>query len=117
MKYLDNFSKRILTVSLSIMGLMLCASLFMSTVGPAQAGTTSSYDNGFYSNDFPETSAGKIMMDYTSVYDSGQEKVFYECLVWNSVTGKSKLYFYSYLDKKFKPYEDKVQLPRYPLDD
>ncbi len=116
MKNLDTFSKRFISVSLSVMGLMLCASLFMYTSTPATAGMSSSVVPEFAAKDFPPSSGGKIMMDYTSVHVPSQDKTYYETLVWNTETGESKLYFYSYDTKGFKAYEDNVQLPRHPLD-
>ena len=116
MKNLDTFSKRFISVSLSVMGLMLCASLFMYTATPASASVSGGTVPEFAKKDFPAGSGGQIMMDYTSVHVPSQDKTYYECMVWNTETGKSKLYFYSYTDKVFKVYEENVQLPRYPLD-
>ena len=59
---------------------------------------------------------GKIMMDYTAVHVPSQDKTYYECMVWNTVTGESELYYYSYSDKNFKKYEANVQIPSSPLD-
>ena len=55
---------------------------------------------------------GSIMMDYTSVHVPSQDKTYYECLVWDTYTGESKLYYFNYTDKLFKAYEDNVQLPK-----
>ena len=57
MKNLDTFSKRFISVSLSVMGLMLCASLFMYASTPANASITSGVVPEFAKKDFP-TSAG-----------------------------------------------------------
>ena len=111
MNKLDNFTKRFVAISLSIMGLILCSTLFVATISPANAGMSNAPTVLP-----PENGGGNIMMDYTSVHVPSQDKTYYECIVWNTVTGESKLYFYSYTDKKFKAYEDNVQLPRYPLD-
>ena len=119
MKITDHVTKRILAASFGVMGIILCATLFMQSIGPANA-TSSDYN-------FPESfdpatglsvgaADGQIMMDYTSVHVPSQDKTYYECMVWNTSDGKSRLYFYSYTDKKFKSYEANVQLPRYPLD-
>ncbi len=59
--------------------------------------------------------SGVIMMDYTSVHVPSDDKTFYECLIWNTKTGKSVLYYYNYTDSKFKAYSDDVQLPNDPL--
>lgn len=115
MKKRTNFVGVFTSISLSIMGIFLCASLFMYTASPAKATAVKSVAPGFALNDFPPASTGKIMMDYTSVHVPSQDKTYYECMVWDKVSGKSKLYFYSYTDKKFKPYEDNVQLPSSPI--
>ena len=115
MKHLDRFSQRFIAVSLSLMGLTLCATLFMATVGNANASNAS---NSNFTNSLANGAGtgGTIMMDYTSVHVPAQDKTYYEVLVWDTTTGASKLYFYSYDSKRFKAYEDNVQLPRYPLD-
>ncbi|HIP32347.1 MAG TPA: hypothetical protein EYG86_06265 [Crocinitomicaceae bacterium] len=69
----------------------------------------------FYAAEFPTSESGSIMMDYTSVHVPSQDKTYYECMVWNTATGKSVLYFYSFTDKKFKAYETNVQIPSMPL--
>tara|TARA_Y100000385_G_scaffold291545_1_gene370202 strand:+ start:1371 stop:1784 length:414 start_codon:yes stop_codon:yes gene_type:complete len=116
MKNLDTFSKRFISVSLSVMGLILCASLFMYASTPANASITSGVVPEFAKKDFPASAGGSIMMDYTSVHVPSQDKTYYEALVWNTETGQSKLYFYSFDSKTFKAYEDNVQLPKRPLD-
>lgn len=62
-----------------------------------------------------ENTSGTVMADYTSVHVPSQDKTYYEVLFWDTDTGKSKLYFYSYTDKIFKAYEDNVQFPSEPL--
>jgi hypothetical protein len=116
MKNLDKFSKRFISVSLSVMGVLLCASVFMYSVAPAAAGGSNGNVPEFAKSDFPPGATGSIMMNYTSVHVPSQDKTYYECMVWDTQTGKSRLYFYSYDSKKFKAYEDNVQLPNSPLD-
>jgi hypothetical protein len=62
-----------------------------------------------------EEAGGRVMMDYTAVYIPSQDKTYYECMVWDTKTGVSKLYYYNYTDKNFVAYEDNVQLPVTPL--
>jgi hypothetical protein len=107
---MDQLSQRILTVSLSIMGILLCTTLFFATISPASANSSPSANNG------SAMETGRILMDYTSVHVPSQDKTYYEVLVWDSVTGASKLYYFSYNDKTFKAYDDNVQLPSNPLD-
>lgn len=120
MKITDNVTKRILAASFGIMGIILCATLFIQSVGPANASSTTDFE---FPNSFDSktglslgSESGSIMMDYTSVHVPSQDKTYYECMVWNTSTGKSALYFYSYDTKAFKKYEDNVQLPSRPLD-
>ena len=86
---------------------------FVATINNANASNENlplpTYQSG-------EVSNGQILMDYTSVHVPSQDKTYYEVMVWNSKTGKSKLYFYNYTDKTFEAYEDNVQLPSNPLD-
>ncbi|MFT5779571.1 MAG: hypothetical protein ACI837_002530 [Crocinitomicaceae bacterium] len=115
MKNLDKFSKRFLSISLSVMGVLLCASVLMYSVAPAAASGSNSNVPEFAKKDFPPAGTGSIMMNYTSVHVP-QDKTYYECMVWDTQTGDSKLYFYSYDTKAFKAYDDNVQLPSNPLD-
>lgn len=112
MKYLDNFSRRVIAISLSLMGIILCATLFVATISPANANSSSNLPLPALPSG---SGSGGIMMDYTSVHVPSQDKTYYEILVWDSNTGKSKLYYYSYADKAFKSYESNVQLPADPL--
>ena len=109
----DLMSKRILAVGVAVSAVLVSASLFMFSIQPASASGDSNDPTMLMS---PPATTGSIMMDYTSVHVPAQDKTYYECMVWDSQTGKSKLYFYSYADKKFKAYEENVQLPTYPLD-
>ena len=111
MKNLDNFSKRVLALGVTIMGVTLCATLLVATINRVSAtGTASTPMPSVLSEN------GRIMMDYTSVHVPSQDKTYYEVIVWDTQTGRSKLYFYSYTDKTFKAYEANVQLPASPLD-
>lgn len=113
MSKLDQFSQRVLTISLSLMGLILCTTLFFATVSPAAAEQNRPTN---FPSLAPGDGYGKIMMDYTSVHVPSQDKTYYEVIVWNTETGVSKLYFYDYESKGFKAYGGNVQLPRNPLD-
>ena len=106
----NKISFRILAVSFSFMGLILCTTLFMATVSPANANSNPVMSAA------PAAENGRIMMDYTSVYVPTSDKTYYEVLVWDNVTGVSKLYYYDYADKVYKVYDDNAQLPANPLD-
>jgi len=105
-------TKRIFTIFTGATMLILSVVALIYVAGPTYAS-----ENGAKSNFSAPMQAGggKIMMDYTSVHVPSQDKTYYECIVWDTETGKSRLYFYSYNDKKFKSYEDNVQLPPNPL--
>ena len=100
-------SKNIIKVSLALSIMFLSGSYFVSSLTPAKA--TESGINS--SPNFFAPSTGDYMMDYTAVHVPSQDKTYYECMVWNKSTGKSRLYYYSFSDKAFKAYEDNVQLP------
>ncbi len=111
MKHLDTFSQRILAVSLSLMGLTLCATLFLSTMTNANA---SEEDKNIF-NTTSGAGTGTIMMNYTSVHVPSEDKTYYEVMVWDTETGYSRLYYYDYTEKKFTAYGENVQLPANPL--
>ncbi len=106
MHYFSN-SKRIkmkLITRLSLLALLL----FSGNLLAVEAGH-------FYSADFMDSNDAYILMDYTSVHVPSQDKTYYECIVWDTETGHSKLYFYDFSEKRFKAYGDNVQLPSNPL--
>lgn len=109
----DVVSRRILACGIAVAMIFASASLFMFSISPAVANDSSALPMEFSS---AGDMSGNIMMDYTSVHVPSQDKTYYECMVWNTKTGESALYFYSYTDKGFKKYEDNVQLPSNPLD-
>jgi hypothetical protein len=41
-------------------------------------------------------SSQSLFMDYSSVHVPSQDKTYYECIVWDTNTGVSKLFFYDY---------------------
>lgn len=69
----------------------------------------------FYAADFMDSDEQHILMDYASLHVPSEDKTYYECMVWDTKTGKSKLYYYNYTDKAFKAYGENVQLPSNPL--
>ncbi|MCH2225969.1 MAG: hypothetical protein MK066_14470, partial [Crocinitomicaceae bacterium] len=58
---------------------------------------------------------GKVMADYEAVYNTKNNKAYYEILFWDTKTGKSKLYFFDDMTQNFKAYSSNVQLPSIPL--
>lgn len=114
MKITDVVTKRILAASFGIMGILLCASFLMRSVTPSYA-LDADLPSSFSPAAPPAAASGTIMMDYTSVHVPSQDKTYYECMVWNTATGESRLYYYDYSSKSFKAYENNVQLPSSPL--
>ena len=110
----DPIARRVLAFGISACGILLCGTLLVSSIQKASADEPTAFPTEFTS--FPGDERGDIMMDYTSVHVPSQDKTYYEVMVWNTSTGQSKLYFYSYNDKKFVAYEDNVQLPRNPME-
>ncbi|HTL82948.1 MAG TPA: hypothetical protein VL651_14640 [Bacteroidia bacterium] len=61
---------------------------------------------------------GRYQMNYTTTVSPATEshgvKIYYEVLVWDTQTGRSKLYYYDYDIDNWKAYG--YQLPARPLD-
>lgn len=110
----DVVARRILAGGIAVAMVLAGAALFMFSISPATASESPNFEGINFGSPAGDA-GGTIMMDYTAVHVPSQDKTYYECMVWNTVTGESKLYFYSYDSKKFKAYEDNVQLPSRPL--
>ncbi len=63
-------------------------------------------------NPLGSTPQGDIMIDYASAHDIGRDKTWYEALVWDTKSGKSKLYYFNYNQDAFVAYKDEIQLPK-----
>lgn len=60
--------------------------------------------------------SGKYMMDQTVVYSSGENMIYHYVLVWDTETGKSKLYWFDRTDKRSFEWEAfGKDLPQQPL--
>lgn len=61
---------------------------------------------------------GRYQMNYTTTVSPATEshgvKIYYEVMVWDTQTGRSKLYYYDYDIDNWKAYG--YQLPERPLD-
>jgi len=108
----DLVTRRIFAACAGVCAILLCGTLFMYTANTANA--ANDLPDEFNHMTMPAT--GSIMMDYTSVHVPSEDKTYYECIVWDTNTGNSKLYYYNYTDKVFKAYGSNVQLPSNPLD-
>jgi len=96
MNFVNAFQKIGLTVAAVLFS---CATLFYS-VNPAQA------DNPTVIN-----ATGKIMMDQNTIVKDG--KFYWHILVWDTETGKSKMYIFYLEEKSFNP--TSYQLPSTPI--
>lgn len=90
--------------------LMSSAALLISSVQPLKAGSSEVPDFLEKLNS-PLPASGKIMMHQNNFVLDGKSQ--YQILVWDSETGRSKIYTYSSSDNNFN--QAKYQLPLNPL--
>ena len=100
MNFVNAFQKIGLTVTAFLAVVLFGGGFFMSTINPAKA-----------DNPTTENSTGKIMMDQINVQKDG--KSFYQIIVWDTESGKSKLYFLSFSENAWKVSSN--QLPSSPI--
>jgi hypothetical protein len=81
MNFVNAFQKIGLTVTAFLAVVLFGGGFFMSTINPAKA------DNPTTVNE-----SGKIMMEQNSFVHEG--KYFFHILVWDTETGKSKIYYF-----------------------
>ena len=90
------------------------SAMFIYSVNPSYAGTSNNLItksvNSFKSS-LPAGSDGKIMMESSTVLREG--KIIFHILVWNTETGKSKMYNFSHSNNDFTT--STYQLPSSPL--
>ena len=95
-----------------IAGVLLFGSAFVfSTINKANAAPN---PNQIVADDY---SNGRYQMNYTTTVSPATEshgvKIYYEVMVWDTQTGRSKLYYYDYDIDNWKAYG--YQLPSSPL--
>jgi len=97
MKQLDNFSKRILVFGIALATVLMAASLFVSTLNKATAGTNS-------------TSANQVGLFQMCSYVAGDGTQY--VIFLNTATGATELWWYSKDDHWVKAgHQDQVPLP------
>ncbi|HTL82947.1 MAG TPA: hypothetical protein VL651_14635 [Bacteroidia bacterium] len=108
----NTFLKRCFGVSL-VMGMLLFGTGFLvKSMNKANAAPAvkSLVDDG--------SGNGRYQMNYTTTVSPATEshgvKIYYEVMVWDTQTGKSKLFYYDYDIDNWKAYG--YQLPDRPLD-
>jgi hypothetical protein len=95
-----NFLQKCFGIALVSGTILFGSAALISTINPAKA------DNPTTLN-----STGKIMMDQVNVTKDG--KSFYHTLVWDTETGKSKMYYLSFTESTWKVASN--QLPSSPI--
>jgi hypothetical protein len=100
MNFVNAFQKIGLTVTAFLAVVLFGGGFFMSTINPAKADNPTTVNN-----------TGKIMMDQVNVTKDG--KSFYHTLVWDTESGKSKMYYLSFTESTWKVASN--QLPSSPL--
>lgn len=95
--------------------MMLSATAFLNTITPAQAKekatTVLNEEEELTIENAKTNTTGKIMMSESGFLMGG--KPYYHILVWNSDTGKSKLYYFDIGTRKMA--KTVYQLPSNPL--
>jgi hypothetical protein len=97
---ISNFLQKCFGIALVSGTILFGSAALISTINPAKA------DNPTTLN-----STGKIMMDQVNVTKDG--KSFYHTLVWDTETGKSKMYYLSFTESTWKVASN--QLPSSPI--
>lgn len=94
---------------------MASSAFLIQSVSPVQAGNNIDFRNDALSDFSSSGTSGKIMMNSTQINLNG--KTFYAVLVWDTETGKSKLYSanLSATSPLMKAEASNVQLPSNPL--
>ncbi len=97
---ISNFLQKCFGIALVSGTILFGSAALIATINPAKA-----------DNPTTENSTGKIMMDQINVQKDG--KSFYQIIVWDTESGKSKLYFLSWSENVWKVSSN--QLPSSPI--
>jgi hypothetical protein len=97
---ISNFLQKCFGIALVSGTILFGSATLISTINPAKA-----------DNPTTENNTGKIMMDQE--YSQRDGKSYYNVLVWDTETGKSKMYYLSFSDGVYKT--SGGQLPSSPL--
>lgn len=97
---ISNFLQKCFGIALVSGTILFGSAALIATINPAKA-----------DNPTTENSTGKFMMDQESSERDG--KSYYNVLVWDTETGKSKMYYLNYNDGTYK--SSNAQLPSSPI--
>ena len=109
---MESSSKRILAICSGISMILLSASAFLFSIKSSFAGSA---NNSFIKSSVFQAAGttGKYMMNYQVFkYQDGGEG--YNVLVWDTQSGKAKIYYYDSSEKKMKVWENGA-IPSNPL--
>lgn len=97
---ISNFLQKCFGIALVSGTILFGSAALIATINPAKA-----------DNPTTENSTGKIMMEQIAWQRDG--KSFFNILIWDTETGKSKLYYHSISEGTYKV--SSVQLPSSPI--
>jgi len=97
---ITNFLQKCIGIALVSGTILFGSTALISTINPAKA-----------DNPTAENSTGKIMMDQINVQKDG--KSFYQIIVWDTESGKSKMYYMNFTESTWKVAG--IQLPSSPI--
>ncbi len=97
---ISNFLQKCFGIALVSGTILFGSAALIATIIPAKA-----------DNPTTENSTGKIMMDQMAYVRDG--KTFYNILIWDTETGKSKMYYHSISEGTYKV--SSGQLPSSPI--
>ncbi len=98
---------RFLQIAAGIAMIITATGFLIRNMQPARADVTTPFSTFAF---------GKYMMNQTVVYSSSEDVIYHYILVWDTETGKSKLYWFDRTNKRsFKWEEFGKDLPQQPL--
>ena len=97
---ISNFLQKCFGIALVSGTILFGSATLIATIIPATA-----------DNPTTENSTGKIMMEQQAFQKDG--KTYYNVLAWDTETGKSKMYYFSYGEGVYKV--SNTQLPSSPI--
>jgi hypothetical protein len=97
---ISNFLQKCIGIALVSGTILFGSAALIATINPAKADNPSTVN-----------STGKVMMDQIAWEREG--KTFYNILIWDTETGKSKMYYTSFSEGTYKV--SSAQLPSSPI--
>jgi len=124
MKTKDKLAQRIQSTGIAIAVVLAGAALFMSSIGPATAATEDHTQFEFPDeltqediNNLNTSTAtgGRYMMQFEALYHIENNNIYFYNVVWDTETGRSKMYYGSTKKGKIVAVGDPYNLPASPL--